>query len=863
MTSSGAFDPVPALATELALPLAGVEAVVALLAEGNTVPFIARYRKERTGGLDEVQIRAIEERRAYLLELDERRRTVIASIRDQGKLTPELETRLLAATTKAALEDLYLPFKPRRRTRATAARERGLEPLAARIVAQPADGDPLAEAEAFVRPAGPEVEADKVVATAADAHAGARDIVAEQLAETAEIRAFVRGIFTDHGELVSEGVPGKTAEPTRFEQYYQFREPVRTVPSHRFLAIRRGEAEGVLRAHVAVDEARVVAGVERLARVDDASPWASALREAAVDAYRRLLAPSVENDLRVELKLRSDAAAVDVFADNLRNLMLAAPLGGRAVIGIDPGLRTGCKCVAVDATGKFLGTVTLFLAQGEAQLAKARDEALAFIQQHTPAAIAVGNGTGGREAEGFVRRLLADAKIADLFVVSVNEAGASVYSASDVAREEFPDLDLTIRGAISIARRLQDPLAELVKIEPKAIGVGQYQHDVHQPLLAKKLGDVVESCVNHVGVELNTASSLLLAHVAGIGKALAKKIVVHREQHGAFRSRRQLLEVSGLGPKAFEQAAGFLRIRGGEHPLDASAVHPERYGLVERMAGDLGVEVGALIGNQELVDKIDLSRYVTVDAGEPTLRDIVDELKKPGRDPRAEFEPPKFRDDVTALTDLKPGMALEGVVTNVTAFGAFVDIGVHQDGLIHVSQLADRFVKDPAEVVKVGDKIKVRVISVDLERRRIALTARREDAPARGRQERGRGGRGQGRGPQGQQGQGQGQAQGQGAQAQGQGDGPGAAQARRPGPRSWSRRRRAGQPGRRSRRPPGRAARPRPRAAAAARAAVAAPVAAAVVAGRALTPAVAAAAAAVAARALIAAVAGRWRRRRR
>ncbi|HEY0988864.1 MAG TPA: helix-hairpin-helix domain-containing protein, partial [Kofleriaceae bacterium] len=569
------------------------------------------------------------------------------------------------------------------------------------------------------------------------------DIVAEVLADTAEIRAFVRREYAEHGELVSEVVPGKGDEPTKFEQYYQFKEAVKTIPSHRFLAIRRGEAEGVLRAHVAVDAARVEAGILRLARLDDGSPWAAPLRAAAADSLKRLLAPSVENDVRGELKQRSDGAAVDIFAGNLRNLMLAAPLGSAAVIGVDPGMRTGCKCAAIDATGKFLGTVTIYISQGDAQLAKAKDEFLAFVRRFAPRAIAVGNGTGGREAEGFIKRTLADAGLrsspdADArdageppdarlapVVVQVNEAGASVYSASDLAREEFPELDLTIRGAISIARRLQDPLAELVKIEPKSIGVGQYQHDVHQPLLAKRLGDVVEDCVNHVGVELNTASAQLLGYVAGIGKSLARKIVLHRDTHGAFASRAKLMDVSGLGPKAFEQAAGFLRIASAAFPLDQSAVHPERYPLVERIAGDLGVELSALVGNQELVDTIDFKKYVTDDVGEPTLRDIAAELAKPGRDPRAEFSPPRFRDDVTAMEDLKVGMVLEGVVTNVTAFGAFVDIGVHNDGLVHVSQLAEQFVKDPSEVVKVGQKLTVRVLEVDHQRKRIALSAKR------------------------------------------------------------------------------------------------------------------------------------------
>ncbi|HEX5061136.1 MAG TPA: Tex family protein, partial [Kofleriaceae bacterium] len=759
------FDPVPALVQTLNLPAKGVAAVIALLEEGNTVPFIARYRKERTGGLDEVQIRAIEEKREYLIELESRRAAILASVAEQGKLTPEFEQKLRAATGKAELEDLYAPYRPRRKTRASVARERGLEPLAQKILAQGAEGDPAAEAAAFVT---------DQVANADDALQGARDIVAETIADTAEVRAFVRREFAEHGKLSSIVVPGKGDEPTKFEQYYQFEETVKTIPSHRFLAIRRGEAEGVLRAHVAVDTAKVEQGIQRLANLVEASPWAEQMRLAISDALKRLLAPSVENDVRAELKTRSDSAAVDIFAGNLRNLLLAAPLGSASVIGVDPGLRTGCKCAAIDATGKFLGTITIYISQGDAQLAKAKDDFVAFVREHKPRAIAVGNGTGGREAEAFVKKTLADAGMREgaeaPFIVQVNEAGASVYSASDLAREEFPELDLTIRGAISIARRLQDPLAELVKIEPKSIGVGQYQHDVHQTLLGKKLGDVVESCVNHVGVELNTASAQLLGYIAGIGKSLAKKIVLHRDANGAFASRAQLQDVSGLGPKAFEQAAGFLRIHGAGNPLDGSAVHPERYPLVEQMAGDLGVPLPELIGNQELVDKIDLSKYVQGDVGEPTLRDIVAELGKPGRDPRAEFAPPKFRDDVTTMEDLKPGMVLEGVVTNVTAFGAFVDIGVHNDGLVHVSQLAEKFVKDPSEVVKVGQKLTVRVLEVDNQRKRIALSAR-PPAPRR------EGGPRQQRGPRDQQqaqgGGGGGGPRGQGRGGQGQGPGQG------------------------------------------------------------------------------------------
>jgi uncharacterized protein len=717
MTEETQFDPVVPISRELNLPVAGVRAVVKLLEEGSTVPFIARYRKEATGSLDEVQIRNIEERRAYLLELEDRRKAILESIAQQNKLTPELKARILACDTKAALEDLYLPYKPKRRTRGIIAKERGLEPLALRILAQPGAGDPVAEAAAFL-------SAEKEVPDVKTALAGARDIVAELLAENADARAKVRDVFHEQGILISEKAAGVPDGPTKFEQYYDYREALKTIPSHRFLAIRRGERENVLRARVEVESEGLTISLAALMGRKQGSPFAPELSLAVEDGYRRLLAPSVENDLRIELKLRSDRSAVDVFADNLRNLLMAAPLGERPVLGLDPGLRTGCKFVALDANGKFLEETVLHLAKGAAAEEAAKRTLLQYVRDHKPRAIAIGNGTGGREAERFVRAVLKDAGVSDLIVVQVNEAGASVYSASDVAREEHPDLDVTVRGALSIARRLQDPLAELVKIDPKAIGVGQYQHDVHQPLLAKKLDEVVESCVNGVGVELNTASAPLLSRVSGIGPALAKKIVKFREEHGRFKSRLELLEVPGLGPRAFEQSAGFLRVAGGAHPLDGSAVHPERYPLVQRIADDLGLKVEDLVGNAQATEKIDVKKYVGEGVGEPTLRDILAELRKPGRDPRADFEPPKFREDVEKLEDLKPGMQLEGVVTNVTAFGAFVDVGVHQDGLVHVSQLADRFVKDPSEVVKVGDKIRVRVVEVDLARKRIALTAR-------------------------------------------------------------------------------------------------------------------------------------------
>lgn len=728
------FDPVPLLHEELNLPPKGIRAVLDLLAERGTVPFIARYRKEATGGLDEVQIRAIQERSTYLKELDERRRVILESIAGQGALTEELTQRINACRTKQALEDLYLPFKPKRRTRGTVAKERGLEPLAQAILAQSGAKPPEELAVEFVRPAEGLEDPNLAVPDVEAALKGARDIVAEQVAETAEVRALCRKAFGKEGTLASEATGQAKEQRSKYEQYYAYREPVKSMPSHRFLAIRRGEREGLLRVRIEVDEAPLLQQIYNQFQLEPQSPWAPQLRTAIDDAFQRLIAPSVETDVRVELKQRADIEAVEVFADNLENVLLAAPMGEKPVLGIDPGLRTGCKCAAVDSTGKFLEHVTINLVRGDDAKEGARTNLAQIINKHRPAAIAVGNGTGGREAEAFVREVVASEAVQEdlrnIPVVQVNEAGASVYSASEVAREEFPTLDLTVRGAISIARRLQDPLAELVKVDPKSIGVGQYQHDVHQPLLARKLDEVVESCVNRVGVSLNTASAPLLARVAGIGPKLAKSIVMHREATGLFSSREQLLEVSGLGPRTFEQAAGFLRIRGGTSPLDASAVHPERYALVETIARDMNMQVEELVGNQSAADSIDISRYVGGDVGEPTLRDIVEELKKPGRDPRASFEPPRFRADVHTLEDLTAGMELEGVVTNVTAFGAFVDVGVHQDGLVHISQLADRFVKDPHEVVRAGDRLTVRVLEVDLDRRRISLTARKEAAGA-------------------------------------------------------------------------------------------------------------------------------------
>ncbi|MFH2007745.1 MAG: Tex family protein [bacterium] len=723
MTAPQVLVPIPKLAAELNLPPRGVSAVVELLSEGATVPFIARYRKEATGDLDEVQIRAIRERHAYLTELEQRRLAILESIESQGLLSDELRARIQACETKTTLEDLYLPYRPKRRTRATIARERGLEPLAELLLRQPSSPSPAEAATPFV-------DAERDVADVDAALAGARDIIAERLAEDADLRAFVRDTFAREGVLTSVVAKDKVGQRTKFEQYYDFREPISEIPSHRFLAVRRGEREDVLKTQISVNSDAVL---ERFQRHVDLrkSPYADELRQACADAYKRLMAPSVENDVRVDLKLGADRDAVAVFAENLRNLLLSAPLGERSVIGIDPGLRTGCKCAAVDATGKYLDTVTIYPHRGAGEQAKAAEALLAFVRRHKPFSIAVGNGTAGRDTEAFVRRTLKEGGQDGVIVVLVSESGASVYSASDVAREEFPDIDLTIRGAISIARRLQDPLAELVKIDPKSIGVGQYQHDVNQRLLKDKLEDVVESCVNHVGVQVNTASVPLLGHVAGIGLKAAKSIVQHRETHGAFAARAQLLKVAGIGPRTYEQAAGFLRVRDGAHPLDASAVHTERYKLVERIARDMGVGLAELVGNAELAGRIEILRYCDKDVGEPTLRDIVDELKKPGRDPRDAFEPPQFREDVNTLEDLAVGMALEGAVTNVTHFGAFVDIGVKQDGLVHISQLADRFVRDPSEVVKVGDKLQVRVLELDLERKRISLTCRSEQRPER------------------------------------------------------------------------------------------------------------------------------------
>ncbi|MQA90599.1 MAG: S1 RNA-binding domain-containing protein [Gemmatimonas sp.] len=711
------------IAVELALQPSQVRATLDLLGDGNTIPFVARYRKEATGELDEVQIRDIRDRFEYLSELDDRRATVLASIEDQGRLTPELKARIEAASTKAELEDLYRPFKPKRRTRATMAIERGLDTLAELLFA-----GATSEAE-LRRLAEGAVDPDRGVDSAEDALGGARDIVAERIAEDVETRAFVRDLTRRKGSLESKAARGKEGETTKFSDYYAFSEPIRSIPSHRVLAVRRGEADGVLTARVAAPEDEILGGLHTRYVAQSRAP--EQMEQVIADSYRRLIAPSVEVELRMELKNQADEEAIQIFGQNLEGLLLAPPAGGRTTLGIDPGFRTGCKLAVVSRTGALLDTGILYLHHEE----RARAEVIRLVQRHGVELVAVGNGTASRETDRLVRDALKEVPTDRRPIAAlVNEAGASVYSASDLARAELPDLDLTVRSAVSIARRIQDPLAELVKIDPKAIGVGQYQHDVPQPKLKRRLDEAVESCVNRVGVEVNTASPALLSYVAGIGPTVAQRIVEHRDSTGSFRSRREVLGVSGVGAKTFEQSAGFLRIIDGSHPLDRSAVHPERYRLVERMANDRGLDLPELIGNDAAISGIEPSRYVDDDVGLPTLLDILDELRKPGRDPREAFEAPEFREDVNEIGDLEVGMSLQGTVTNVVAFGAFVDVGVHQDGLVHVSQLADRFVKDSSDVVSVGDRVTVRVVSVDLERRRIGLTMRSDsdDSARRG-----------------------------------------------------------------------------------------------------------------------------------
>jgi uncharacterized protein len=698
---------------ELGLPGKHVEAALALFGQGATLPFIARYRKEKTGGLDEVQLRELRDRAEYLEKLEDRRATILESIREQGALTDELARRIRGAETQQELEDLYLPYRPKRRTRATMARERGLEPLADAVWEGTLDDLEAADAARdLVDPEEDLPDEDAVLQ-------GARDILAERVSEDAGLRGHIRDVMRKEGLLTSRALRGKKdlPEAQRFRDYLDHQEPVRKVQSHRVLAIRRGESEGILIWGVEAPD-HVLPWLQ--ARVVGNRPAKDQMEKVAVDAWERLLHPSLESEIRLELKKQADEEAIRVFGTNLENLLLQAPAGERIVLGLDPGFRTGVKAAVVSRTGAVLDTGTLFLHQEAAF----RDGVRQLVKAHGVELVAVGNGTASRETEQAVREALDAVQGERPAVVMVNEAGASVYSASELAGEELPELDVSLRGAVSIARRLQDPLAELVKIDPRSIGVGQYQHDVNQTQLTQRLDDVVEQCVNRVGVEVNTASPALLAHVAGIGPTLARNLTNFRDDQGGLRSRKELLQVPKLGPKSFEQCAGFLRIRGGDHPLDATAVHPERYDLVRRMAEDLATDVSGLVEDTGRLKKLEgrLERYADGEVGLPTLKDILEELRRPGRDPRDRFEPPSFRDDVRKPEDLKEDMVLEGVVTNVVAFGAFVDIGVHQDGLVHISKMADRFVKDPHEIVSVGDRVKVRVLSVDLDRGRIGLS---------------------------------------------------------------------------------------------------------------------------------------------
>ncbi|MGD8988805.1 MAG: Tex family protein [Syntrophobacterales bacterium] len=705
------------IAEELELKPQQVLATAALLDEGATVPFVARYRKEATDSLDEVAIATIRDRLHQLRELDKRREAILKSLHERELLTDELKDKILAAETLTILEDIYLPYRPKRRTRATVAREQGLEPLALKLFAQEQTTDPPGEAKAFVEP-------EKGVQTIEDALAGARDIIAEWVNEDQVGRAKMRAFYAEKGIFQTRVVPDKETEGNKYRDYFDWQEPVSKAPSHRILAMRRGEKEGVLTLRVHPPEAEALNLLETLFVKEDGAA-AQQVSIAVQDSYKRLLSQAMETEIRKATKERADAEAIRVFADNLRQLLLAPPLGRKNVLAIDPGLRTGCKVVCLDRQGKLLNTDTIYPFTSE----KSKLESLAILgrlcERYEVEAIAVGNGTGGRETEALVRGMDLPGNIP---VVMVNESGASVYSASQVAREEFPDLDVSVRGAVSIGRRLVDPLAELVKIDPKSIGVGQYQHDVDQQALKSTLDDVVSSCVNGVGVEVNTASEQLLTYVSGLGPQLAKSIIKYRNEHGPFLSREDLKAVPRLGPKAFEQAAGFLRIRDGRNPLDATAVHPESYQVVKAMASDLGCSIMELLRDEELRHRIDLSKYVTETAGIPTLTDILAELAKPGRDPRQRFEVFTFSGEVQKIDDLRPGMRLPGIITNVTAFGAFVDVGVHQDGLVHVSQLADRFVKDPSDVVKAQQQVTVTVLEVDLERKRISLSMKTNPA---------------------------------------------------------------------------------------------------------------------------------------
>ena len=709
------------IAEELGIKVKQVTDTVELLDEGATVPFISRYRKEVTGSLDEVQVAAIRDRVQQLRDLDKRREAILKSIQEQGKLTPELEEKINAAETMAVLEDLYLPYKPKRRTKATIAKEKGLEPLATLIFEQ-GTIDLEEEASKYV-------DSEKEVNSVDEALQGARDIIAEWINEHVELRKKMRDLFIEEGTFVSKVIPGKEEEAIKYKDYFDWSEPIKTAPSHRVLAMRRGEKELFLMLDSCPEELSATALMERTVLKNEANSSVEQVRMAIKDCYKRLLKPSMETEVRLYTKKKADEEAIKVFADNLRQLLLAAPLGEKSVMAIDPGFRTGCKTVCLGPQGQLLSYDTIFPNEPQRKTTEAGSTVRHLVAQHQVQAIAIGNGTASRETEAFVKSL---GLPKDIIITMVNESGASIYSASEVAREEFPDYDLTVRGAVSIGRRLMDPLAELVKIDPKSIGVGQYQHDVDQSALKNSLDDTVMSCVNGVGVEVNTASKQLLTYVSGLGPVLAQNIVSYRNEHGPFKSRSEIKKVPRLGEKAFEQAAGFLRIRNAKNPLDASAVHPERYELVEKMANDLGVSLSDLMSSEELRSKIILKNYVSETVGLPTLQDIMEELSKPGRDPRETFEVFNFQDGVNEISDLKVGMKLPGIITNITKFGAFVDIGVHQDGLVHLSHLADRYVNDPAEVVQVNQKVEVTVMEVDIPRKRIGLSMKSDPFAERG-----------------------------------------------------------------------------------------------------------------------------------
>ncbi|WP_207774288.1 Tex family protein [Sphingobacterium corticibacter] len=710
------------IAKELNIQTKQVQTTIQLLDEGATIPFIARYRKEMTGSLDEVQVAAIRDRIQQLRDLDKRKEAVLKSVTEQGKLTAELESQIRTAATMSALEDIYLPYKPKRKTRASIAREKGLLPLAELLLAQ--DIRQLQpKAEAFV-------DAEKGVESVEQALAGARDIVAEIINEDAEVRNTVRRVLEKKGKFVCRVVAGKEASAQKFRDYFEWSEFIKDAPSHRVLAMRRGEKEELLSLDITVEDVDVLPQIEKR-YIKSVGEAADQLQLAVQDSYKRLLKPSMETEMRVLTRQKADEEAIKVFAENVRQLLLAAPLGAVSLLAIDPGFRTGCKTVVLNAQGSLLENTAIFPHNGAGGEAEAQKTINHLVSKYDVGAIAIGNGTAGRETETFVRKLSLTIPI-----VMVNESGASIYSASEVAREEFPDQDITVRGAVSIGRRLMDPLAELVKIDPKSIGVGQYQHDVDQNKLQGALDDTVVSCVNAVGVELNTASKQILAYVSGLGPALAQQIVNYRQENGPFSSRKELKKVPRLGAKAYEQSAAFLRIRDAKHPLDASAVHPERYALVESMAKDLKATVQDLLRDEQLRQQIDPKRYVSEEVGLPTLHDILAELAKPGLDPRDQFEQFSFTDGVNSVKDLRVGMRLPGIVTNITNFGAFVDIGVHQDGMVHLSQLANRYVQDPREVVKVQQKVEVTVIEVDEQRNRISLSMKSGDTQPRKRQDR-------------------------------------------------------------------------------------------------------------------------------